>query len=252
MSTLLGAALLVLPVVVVITVVWACAEPRSLRYLLSAVGIESPWRVVSTGFILLGVGGLLVSVGTIARPWVLVGLILRPARRWRLWGYQAGLAGRGPCDFLGVLANEHSSRVAFWRERLKRKPPAWTEITFVTIDPLAQQLWLLFGLLGTLLWIPPIFGVEARWYDATGLGLGCVLPACAWAPFLCGLVRRRLVVRRLLRTLEHSRCPDCGYDLFDVPPALPKYKVPGAGSSRCPECGSMWPLVPPPVDIDEG
>ncbi len=250
-TTLFGAALLMVPLAVAITVLWACVEPRSLRYLLSAVGIESPTKVVSTGLIVLGVAGLLAAAGTIVRPWVHLGWLLRPSRRWRLWGYQAGAAGRGPPDYLDVLGKEHASRVGFWHARLRASAGARSQLAFFSVDPLSQQLSVSVGLI-FVLWVGMPWLVGGRPFSPSDWRLGCFFPVVAWSPFITGVARRRLAVRRLLRTLEHSHCPDCGYDLFAVPPALPTDKVPGAGPSRCPECGSMWPLVPPPVDIDEG
>lgn len=42
---------------------------------------------------------------------------------------------------------------------------------------------------------------------------------------------------RLLRSLRHGTCPNCGY--------LLAHEIPG-GPEACSECGSPWPLIPSP------
>lgn len=232
---------------------WMVVAPSSFEAALATAGLGSPRSFLSLLLCVLGVAGVLAGalagVGAAFRPWEIVARRVRPARRWRLWGYQAAAAGRGPPDFLDVLGREHAARVEFWRRRLRASPRASSAFVYLTFDPLVHQLCICIGLAYMLVWwVPAAFGAAPA--ASPGPWLSCYAPVLTWTPLALGFARRRSAARRLRRTLEHSRCPDCGYDLSDLPPALPRDKVPGGGPARCPECGSVWQLVPPPIDVD--
>lgn len=75
--------------------------------------------------------------------------------------------------------------------------------------------------------------------------MGLIL-AVPWLVWHISRVQRR---RRCRLALEHTRCPDCGYDLKGAPEPIDRAILGGlsAGPDRCPECGVPWPLVPPPT-----
>ena len=44
-------------------------------------------------------------------------------------------------------------------------------------------------------------------------------------------------------------CPNCRYDLLNLPDAIPESVLGfSIGPRRCPECGEPWPRVPDPTD----
>jgi len=51
--------------------------------------------------------------------------------------------------------------------------------------------------------------------------------------------------------LARRACPDCGYGLNGVRPAIDPAPLGGVdvGPEICPECTSKWPLVPPPAGL---
>lgn len=229
---------------------WGFSQPDGIGPVIARLGANTlrDWFNRSTSlYAAVMLSLLLISV--VGMPWDSIARSVRAVRHRRLWAYHAARHSRGPEDFTDILRQEHEQRVEVWLRVLHNA--RWrAALLFAWVDPFGRQL-LVLALLTFTAWTP--LAVQFNLLPQSGgIGLfGCGLPVLVPILGVVAIVRYRAAIRRLVRTLEHSRCPDCGYDLFDIPPALPKDKVPGAGPARCPECGSMWPLVPPPTDIDE-
>jgi hypothetical protein len=76
----------------------------------------------------------------------------------------------------------------------------------------------------------------------------CLLQIGVWVPVLTHFYFGLRIRRRLRGALARVSCPDCGYDLRGLAPAVSRAQLDGVstGPERCPECGSLWPLIPPP------
>lgn len=93
------------------------------------------------------------------------------------------------------------------------------------------------------------------WSEMLALGAVLLIPIGIGA--VIGLAYRRRLASRsrdsgfmsIARSFGERRCPDCGYDLHGLIPAIEPSRVEGldVGPMQCPECRSKWPLVPPPA-----
>lgn len=142
------------------------------------------------------------------------------------------------------LARDHAARVDYWRERLG----APLRGTGRDARPMPGRLRDLDRLL-TLAGSVAVVGLVAMAWR-TSWPVAALAAVGVGSTVLALMLATRGAGRpRLGEALQRGLCPDCGYDLAGLPPALPAWVLAGAdvGPAACPECGSPWPRVPPPT-----
>lgn len=140
------------------------------------------------------------------------------------------------------LAREHARRVEYWTTRLEASAPASSDRPQGRRGRETERIMLVGGSLGA------IGLIALAWRTSWPIALAAAL-GLAGTVALLALALRASERPRLGDALRRGLCPDCGYDLSSLPPALPPEPLGGVrvGPSACPECGCPWPAVPPPT-----
>jgi hypothetical protein len=139
------------------------------------------------------------------------------------------------------LAREHARRVSYWRDRLSWAGGAAEAAPGVVRGALAAARW------GWVIGAVALVALAA-WRGTTAMAIlaGIGIAASAAVHLRAS---RRAERPELGEALERGLCPDCGYELGGLPPALTAGALAGldVGPASCPECGGRWPRVPPPA-----
>lgn len=173
---------------------------------------------------------------------------VRYERRTR--GYAAAKEmGReaGP-EVLVRLAAEHEANVDAWAGKLRRAgggPIRWYEHPIARVPMVMMVVSVMLGARDLYQGQPPVltlimialaaaFWIGMSWWIRRG-------------PRRSGGPGEPVNVHDLSSALARRMCPDCGYGLTGVVPAIDGELVNGidVGPEICPECTSRWPLVPP-------
>lgn len=182
--------------------------------------------------------------------WVGDNLILRQHRRRRVSSFERAARALTPLRRVRV-ADDLPRRMEAWRAALGTGRGLSSRSAFARLDPVHS--WSLRLTVAALITAPALVPLLGNAPDLSGLAV-CGLWLVLVGVICLGPVRLALIRRRLLASLDHRQCPNCGYDLASNPPAIAPELTGGysAGPARCPECGSPWPLLPPPVEFQRG
>jgi hypothetical protein len=160
--------------------------------------------------------------------------------------HTARLAGRGACT---VRQFDHRVQGFLDFERLAPAKQARLELELARRrDYWADEAASALGQIRILKFSGAILAVFGFWATLGAAWLATLMTLLILATF----VARAVVLRRTSRfgpALTRSICPDCGYDLSGVSPAIDPVDLGNlpAGPLRCTECGVPWPLLPPPM-----
>ncbi|HZW10725.1 MAG TPA: hypothetical protein VFF69_12545 [Phycisphaerales bacterium] len=140
------------------------------------------------------------------------------------------------------LARDYASRLSYWRERLAWGRDGAGDATAPLMRALLEA-GRYGGAAGAVVLI-----AFAAWRGSAGMALAAAVGVAA-SVAVHVRAARRAGRPELGEALARGLCPDCGYELGGLPPALPREVLAGldVGPASCPECGGRWPRVPPPA-----
>lgn len=181
-------------------------------------------------------------VGYTIRVWQYTNPRLAVVRRVRTRSLDRALeGGDGPYDAINAGIDLHQQAAIRRRDWLEKGRRRGGSMAFFQVDRHANLAMnvgvslMLFALVATIFRKPGVPFLML--YGQFGY----------FALFIYASQRFAIVRRRLRLALETRHCPDCGYDLRGVPPAVPDRVDQTTGPASCPECGTRWPLIPGPT-----